>query len=115
MLSNMMQNDDVFAKVKESIDLMVAQLKKEQKDEVAKKDYCRDELHKNDMETTSEYDNKADLEARVKNLSTLKERLTQEIKANNDEISETQVEIQRANENRQKSNSAFQMTVTDQR
>jgi len=115
MLSSMMQNDDVFAKVKESIDLMVAQLKKEQKDEVAKKDYCRDELHKNDMETTGEYDNKADLEAKVKNLSTLKERLTQEIKANNDEISETQVEIQRANENRQKSNKEFQVTVSDQR
>jgi len=115
MLSSMMQNDDVFAKVKESIDIMIAQLKTEQKDEVEKKDWCRDELHKNDMETTEQYDVKADLEAKVKKLSTLKETLTEEIKANKDEISETQVEIQRANENRQKSNREYQTTFADQR
>jgi len=114
MLALAMQ-DDVFAKVKESIDMMVGQLKKEQIDEVAKKDWCRDELHKNDMETTAQYETKEDLEAKVANLETLKGRLTEEIKAAKDEIAETQVEIQRASENRQKSNSEFQMTVADQR
>merc|ERR1719375_1631011 len=107
--------DDVFAKIKESIDLMVVQLKQEQKDEVVKKDWCRDELHKNDMETTAKYEVKDDLEAKVNNLSTLKERVTAEIKAANDEIAETQVELKRAAENRQKANAEFQMTVSDQR
>merc|ERR1719375_1229354 len=107
--------DDVFAKIKESIDLMVVQLKQEQKDEVEKKDYCRDELHKTDMETEATYEVKDDLEAKVASLSTLKERVTAEIKAANDEIADTQVELKRAAENRQKANSAFQMTVSDQR
>merc|ERR1719375_2701818 len=107
--------DDVFAKIKESIDLMVVQLKQEQKDEVEKKDYCRDELHKSDMETTAKYEVKDDLEAKVASLSTLKERVTEEIKAANAEIAETKVEIKRASENRQKANSEFQMTVSDQR
>merc|ERR1719375_495847 len=107
--------DDVFAKIKESIDLMVVQLKQEQKDEVEKKDYCRDELHKTDMETEAKYEVKDDLEAKVASLSTLKERVTGEIKAANAEIDETKVELKRAAENRQKANSAFQMTVADQR
>merc|ERR1719324_1758476 len=106
---------DVFAKIKESIDLMVVQLKQEQKDEVEKKDYCRDELHKNDMETTAKYEVKDDLEAKVANLATLKERVTAEIKAANAEIADTQVELKRAAENRQKANAEFQMTVSDQR
>merc|ERR1719217_989530 len=107
--------DDVFAKIKESIDLMVVQLKQEQKDEVEKKDYCRDELHKTEMETEAKYEVKDDLEAKVASLSTLKERVTGEIKAANAEIAETKVEMKRASENRQKANSDFQMTVSDQR
>merc|ERR1719313_1389233 len=107
--------DDVFAKIKESIDLMVVQLKQEQKDEVVKKDWSRDELHKNDMETTAKYEVKDDLEAKVNNFATLKARLTEEIKAANAEIAETKVELKRAAENRQKANAEFQMTVSDQR
>jgi len=114
LLASAMKND-VFAKVKESIDLMVVQLKKEQKDEVEKKDWCRDELHTNDMETTAKYEEKEDLDAKVSSLSTATERLTEEIKAAEAEIAETHVEIQRASENRQKANSEFQMVVSDQR
>jgi len=115
LLAAGMKNEDVFTKVKESIDVMVKQLKKEQKDEVEKKDWCRDELHANDMATTAKYEEKEDLEAKVASLSSAKERLTAEIKASQDEIAETEVEIKRASENRQKANAAFQTTVSDQR
>merc|ERR1719393_368010 len=50
--------EDVFAKVKESIDTLIGQLKTEQKEEVEKKDWCRDNVHKNEMDLTEKYEAK---------------------------------------------------------
>jgi len=106
---------DVFGKIKESIDLMIAQLKKEMKEEVEKKDWCRDELHKSDMDMTAKYEEKDDAEATIGSLEALISTLNEEIAAAEAAIKQTQIDIKQASENRQKANSEFQTTVSDQR
>jgi len=106
---------DVFGKIKESIDLMITQLKKEMKEEVEKKDWCRDELHKNEMATTAKYEDKEDAETTIANHEANVARLKDEIAAAQAEIKQTQIDIKQASENRQKENSEFQTTVADQR
>merc|ERR1719162_77733 len=106
---------DVFGKIKESIDLMIAQLKKEMKEEVEKKDWCRDELHKSDMDMTAKYEEKEDAEATIASLEALISTLNDEIAAAEAAIKQTQIDIKQASENRQKANSEFQTTVSDQR
>merc|ERR1719162_2613836 len=107
--------NDVFGKIKESIDLMIAQLKKEMKEEVEKKDWCRDELHKSDMDMTAKYEEKEDAEATIGSLEALTSRLNEEVAAAEAAIKQTQIDIKQASENRQKANSEFQITVSDQR
>ena len=45
--------DDVFAKIKVTIDDLVANLKKEQADEVAQRDQCIDDLNTNEKDRVS--------------------------------------------------------------
>jgi len=106
---------DVFGKIKESIDLMITQLKKEMKEEVEKKDWCRDELHKNEVATTAKYEDKEDAETIIANHEATVARLKEEISAAKDEITQTQIDIKQASENRQKANAEFQTVVSDQR
>jgi len=106
---------DVFGKIKESIDLMIEQLKKEMKEEVEKKDWCRDELHKNEMAMTAKYEDKEDAETTIANHAATVARLKDEIAAAQAEIKQTQIDIKQASENRQKENTEYQTTVADQR
>jgi len=106
---------DVFGKIKDSIDLMIEQLKKEMKDEVEKKDWCRDELHKNEMALTAKYEDKEDVEAKIASHEALISKLKEEIGNAEAEIKQTNIEIKQASENRVKSNKGFQETVLDQR
>jgi len=106
---------DVFGKIKESIDLMIEQLKKEMKEEVEKKDWCRDELHKNEMAMTAKYEDKEDAETTIANHEATVARLKDEIAAAQAEIKQTQIDIKQASENRQKENTEYQTTVADQR
>merc|ERR1719487_1993048 len=67
---------DAFTKVKALIDKMVAELGKQQKDEVAKRDWCIDELNTNKRETTAAYDKKDSLTANTADLEKTIEKLT---------------------------------------
>merc|ERR1719221_1480300 len=60
---------DAFTKVKKAIDDMIAMLKKQQADEVKKNDWCKAEIHENEMATEKAEDLKADLEARIAELA----------------------------------------------
>jgi len=106
---------DAFTKVKESIDEMIAALKKTQSDEVAKKDFCHQEFHENDMKTTEKNDLKEDLKTTLADLETSKGTLADEIAALKSQIAETQTEMKRAVEIRLAENTEFQMTITDQK
>jgi len=105
---------DVMHKVKEAIDNMVVQLKKQQLDEVHKKDFCTEELYQNERQTTQKYELKSDLETKIADLTSQIQELTDGIQAAASEVSSNQIAMKQAAEDRQKQNKEFQMTVTDQ-
>jgi len=109
-----MAKTDVMHKVKEAIDNMVVELKKQQKDEVHKKDFCTEELYQNERQTTQKYELKADLETKMADLTALIQELADGIQAAASEVSSNQIAMKQAAEDRQKQNKEFQMTVTDQ-
>jgi len=106
--------NDAFAEVLKNIKGMVAVLKKEQKDDMTKKDFCVKEIHENEMSTTDKTNTKEDLTQTIADLESSSGTLKEEIVATTAEIAEMQVEIKRASEIRVKQNQEFQMTVTDQ-
>jgi len=107
--------DDVFAKIKVTIDDLVANLKKEQADEVAQRDQCIDDLNTNEKEMAGALSEKKDKETELEDLNLTIERLKDEIAAATAEIADTKKEMLKASENRELENKDFQTTVTEQR
>jgi chromosome segregation ATPase len=106
---------DAFTKVKELIDKMVAELKQQQADEIAQRDWCIAELDKTNLTMEAKYDLQANLMAKIEDLKTTIETLTKDIKMKTDEIAEMQTQMKRASEDREGSNADYQQTVMDQR
>jgi len=105
---------DAFTKVKEEIDKMVAQLTKQQSDEVEHRDWCIKEMNDNNRSTEAAYDKQESLETKIANLDQeLKENAakTEETKAT---IAEMQKQMKRASEIREAENADYQLTVGDQ-
>merc|ERR1719478_523122 len=105
---------DAFGTVKKTIDKMVADLTKEKEDEIALKDWCIDELHANEKTTELTDRVKERLAAKIADLTEDIDTLAAEIKQLNADIAEMQVQLKRASEDREKENSIFQQTVSDQ-
>jgi len=106
---------DSFTKVKEMMDQMVAELKKQQVEEVEFKAYCTKEFDETEKATFDKTAEKKDLEAQIERLASLIETLAKEIAEAKEQISETKVEITKASQAREDENSEFQTTVADQR
>jgi len=106
---------DPFVKAKAAIDKMVAELAKQQDEEVKHRDWCKEELQDNDQETAAKNDKKASLEAKISDLKKTIETLTASIKANEKSIDEMQAEMKKASEIREGENADFQQTMVDQR
>jgi len=106
---------DSFTKVKAMMDEMVAQLKKQQQEEVDFKAYCVKEFDENEKAVFAKNQEKNDLEASIEKLEALIEKLGKEIKEAKAQIAETEVEIKKASEAREAENAEFQTTVADQR
>jgi len=106
---------DSFTKIKEAMDKMTADLKKEQEEEVKFKSYCTKELNMNEKETYEKTEQKEDLEATIAKLTKLIKKLTDEIAAANAQIAETETAILKASQVREGENAEFQTTVADQR
>jgi len=106
---------DAFTRVKKAIDDMVAELAKQQEDEVKHKDFCTDEFNTNQLQTEKKERTKSDLEAKIEDLKMTIKTLTGEVDTLKSEVSEMQVQLKRAGEDREKQNKEFQMTVADQR
>jgi DNA repair exonuclease SbcCD ATPase subunit len=104
-----------FAKVKEMMDKMVADLKEQQAAEVNQKAYCEKEFDQNEKSTYKKTEEKEDLEAEIESLGKLVEKLTEETKAANEEKAATELAIKKASQNREVENTEFQTTVADQR
>ena len=106
---------DGFKAVTDDIEGMISDLKAESADEIKHKDYCNDEFHKNEMETLEVEDTIKDLTTMINDDASTMGTLKGEIAALQAEIADTQLNVQRANENRAKENKEFQSTVADQR
>merc|ERR1719412_2211421 len=106
---------DAFTRVKKAIDDMIAQLLKEKADEIKHKDFCTDEFNTNQLQTEKKEREKKDLIAKIEDLELTIKTLTEEIDKLKAEISEMQVQMKRAGEDREKENKEFQTTVADQR
>jgi chromosome segregation ATPase len=106
---------DSFTKVKEAIDNMVADLKKEQEDEVKTKAYCVKEFNLNEKNTYHKTDEKENLESKLELLAATIEQLTNDLEAAKQQIADAQLEIKKASEDREKANAEFQTIVADQR
>merc|ERR1719456_827740 len=105
---------DAFTKVKAMIDKMIETLKTQQADEVKKNDWCKTELQENEMQTMKTKDLKADLEAKSGQLENTIKTLSEEIEKARLDISNLNMELQRASEDRKKENLDFQKVVADQ-
>jgi len=105
---------DAFTKVKAMINNLIATLKTQQADEVKKNNWCKDELQSNEMSTMKTTDLKLDLEAKVAQLENSIKTLAEEIEKAKLDVSNLQVELQRASQNRKKENLDFQKVVADQ-
>jgi len=106
---------DSFTKVKEAMDKMVADLKKEQQEEVELKAFCTKEFNQNEQETYENTEQKEDLEAKMEELAALIKKLGEEIAENQKQVSETQLGVKKASQTREGQNAEFQVTVSDQR
>merc|ERR1712203_618873 len=106
---------DAFTKVKQAIDDMVAQLLQEKTDEIKHKDFCVEEFNTNQLQTEKKEREKADLDVKIDDLKMQIKTLSSDIDSLTKQISEMQVQMKRAGEDREKENKEFQMTVADQR
>merc|ERR1719161_3115804 len=106
---------DAFTKVKGAIDDMIAELTKQNADEIKQKDICADEFNTNQLQTEKKIREKTDLEALIDDLKNTIAKLTKEIAELEAAISESQVQLKRAGEDRDAEAREFQQTVADQR
>merc|ERR1719456_398267 len=106
---------DAFVKVKKAIDDMVAELKAQQADEVKHKDWCREEIDRNERETDHKYRDKDDLETKIADLTSTIDQFTADIKTLKADIATMKTEMKRASEDREAENADFQQAVMDQR
>jgi chromosome segregation ATPase len=94
---------------------MVAELVKQQADEVKLKDYCNEALNENTRNTADKDRTKKDLEATIEDLTMTIADLTESIASNKKQIKEMQFQFQRAGEDREKENLEFQEVVATSR
>jgi len=104
-----------FSEIKKAIDDMMAELKKTQKEEADKYEFCTSEIKSNEKQTAAKHELKADLEQKIDDLSSEITTLKDEIAALNAEVAQTNVEMKAASENREAENKDFQVTIADQK
>jgi len=105
---------DAFTKVKAMVDKMIATLNTQQADEVKKNDWCKATIQENEMDTAKKTDEKADLEAQIGSLASTIKTLAEEIEKAHLDVSNLNLQLQRASEDRKQENLDFQTVVADQ-
>lgn len=106
---------DAFTEVKKAISAMVGELDKQQKDEVAHKAWCVKSTDDNTKDSAAASDKKDNLEVKRDALIKSVETLDMEIKAAQDAIVETKVQMKKGSETREAANADYQATISDQR
>lgn len=106
---------DSFTKVKEMMDKMIADLKKEQETEKKMKASCVKDIHKNEITIEKKKQEKKDLKGKIDQLKELATTLKESSAKKQKEIDETQEAIKKATQDREEENAGFQKVVADQR
>lgn len=106
---------DGFGKIKKTMDNMIDTLKDEQKNEADYKISCQDKINENEKLRFQTKTTKEDLEAKIDDLDATMKKMAEEIDADTKMIADTQIEIKKASEQREKENAEFQTVVADQR
>jgi len=106
---------DAFTEVKKSIQGMIAELAKQQKDEEDHKDWCVEETNQNTQDADAANSKKDTLSAKVEDLKKGIAVIQKDIDDTKDEIAETQKQMKRASQTREAANADSQQTITDQR
>merc|ERR550537_1285801 len=106
---------DKFTKVKEAMDKFMEELKKQQKDEYEKNEFCKKELDTNEDTTKVKAREKEDLDDKLADTENDIKKFTAEIEAEKKEVAEMKVSLKRAGEDRKAENGVFQAAVADQR
>jgi len=105
---------DAFTQVKAAIDSLVAELLQEAKDETTHRDFCIDEIAKNDRTTQAKSHAKEKVESNIEGLTLQINELNTTINTLKSEISELQTQKTRAGEDRAAQHAEFQGVVADQ-
>jgi len=106
---------DAFAKVKEMLDKMLAELAKQQKDEYTKRGECQTNIDKTEDDIKVHDNVKEDLNAKHKSLVGSIEALQRDIAALREEEHQMQVSLKEAGELRKEQDRLYQIAATDQR
>jgi len=106
---------DGFTRVKDKIDLMVSALKKEQADEVTKKNWCTEELQANRLQKDKKARKVKALQAKKEELTLNLEEATETITTLEAEVKEMKKQQKLAAQVREKENAEFQKNVQEQR
>merc|ERR1719490_518127 len=106
---------DGFAKVKEMMDKMLAELAKQQKDEYAKWEECKKGIDETEDSIKEGEYKKKDLDEKHKEIVSSIETLEQQIEDLKNDVSEMQVSLKKAGEDRKAENQLFQTSISDQR
>jgi len=106
---------DGFSKVKEMMDTMIVELKKQQELEVQKHDSCVADLDSNGDEIMHKEADKKDLETSVENLEGAIAQLDKDLTDLKAEMADTQVNLKAASEQRKAENHEFQQVIADQK
>merc|ERR1719281_1319219 len=97
------------------IDKMVEELKTQQQDEIAHRDWCIGELDSNKRSTEAAYDKKDSLTAQIADLKKRIEQLTKDIASSKKAVADAMDQMKRASETREAENADFQTTISDHR
>jgi len=106
---------DTFTKVKEAMDKMTAELKAQQKEEFEKKEFCTKKIDETEDFVKVGKQTAEDLDGKHKDLVSTIEGLKSHIETLNNEVSEAQVTLKRAGEDRKAANKLYQSSMSDQR
>jgi chromosome segregation ATPase len=106
---------DPFPRVKQAIDKMIEEIKAEQKEEVKHRDFCIEEMNKNELHNDNKNHEKTNQEAALATLTSQIGQLEGEIKELKSEVVESLSQIKKAGANRQAENAQFRENVIDQR
>mmetsp|Transcript_13405 Transcript_13405/g.22044 ORF Transcript_13405/g.22044 Transcript_13405/m.22044 type:complete len:728 (-) Transcript_13405:58-2241(-) len=106
---------DAFTKVKEVMDKLLAELKAQQKEEYEKWETCKKDIDQTEDKIKEEEQTKADLADKHKELTNTLETLAKQIADLEAEVTQMEVSLKQAGEQRKAQNQLYQTTMADQR